>query len=273
MQAVIDFVQQTTGGVPQDVLDPDASGKAIRAIVNRMNMNTQPVQDNIMTGITRMGWVYGSKAADIYTRQSMLRTLGEDGTEGTEFLLQTVADDEGNFIETNNLRGKKFRAYADVGPQYENLREESVENIKGIGDFLKETPNGQQYLPALLAVLLENMEGVGLQPIKDLNRKNMLLLGLRKPEGDEDKKILAEAQQQAQQPDAQQEFLKSAAEKELAEGRSLDAGSVQKMADAQKKAAETAKIKSEIPQEQAKTLAELRKQAFEQAETLPFGPN
>lgn len=47
LQAVVEFIRDTTGGVPQDTMDPDASGKAIRALTKRMNLNTQPVQDNI----------------------------------------------------------------------------------------------------------------------------------------------------------------------------------------------------------------------------------
>ena len=122
-------------------------------------------------------------------------------------------------------------------------------------------------------MLLENMEGVGLKPIKEMNRRNMLLMGLRKPETEEDKKILAEASQKAGQPGPQDEFLKSAAEKERAEARSLDAGAVDKVASSKKKAAETAKIMAEIPQDEAKTLSQLRQDAFKQAESLPFGPN
>lgn len=273
MESVTNFIKETTGGVPQDALDPNASGKAIRAVIKRMNLNTQPVQDNINTGIEAMGRVYGSMASDIYTRQSIVRTLGEDGTEGREQLLSTVVDDDGNFIETNNLRGKKFRVYADVGPQYESLREESIENLKGVADFAKDMPGGQQYSQVILSAIMENMEGVGLKAVKDLNRKIMLLSGSRDPETDEDKKILAEAQQSANQPGPQDEFLRAAAKEAEAKARKQDTGAVKDVADAQKTAAETAEIKARIPQDAAKTLAQLRKEAFEQAESLPFGPS
>jgi len=280
IQAVLEFIRETTGGVPQDTMDPNASGKAIRAITKRMNLNTQPVQDNISTAIEWSGQVYQSMASDIYNREQMVRTLGIDGTDGQEHLLKMVMDEKtGLFKESNNLRGKKFRAYSDVGPQYDSMREETVENLKGIGDLLASNPSGQQYFPALLAVMLENMEGVGLQPLKDMNRKNMLLMGLKKPDTDEDKEFMA--QQSEPKPDPQAELAASLGKQAEAEAlkfqsqaRNLDSGSVKNVADAQKIAAETAKIQSETKISEVKTLLDFRKAAFEQsqsqAEALPF---
>lgn len=277
LQAVVDFIRDSTGGVPQDTMDPNASGKAIRALTKRMNLNTQPVQDNITTSIEWSGWVYQSMAADIYTREQMVRTLGIDGTDGQEQLLKMVMDEKtGRFVEANNLRGKKFRAFADVGPQYETMREESVENLKDIGDFLRETPSGQQYLPAVLAIMLENMEGVGLKPLKELNRKNMLIMGLKKPETDEEKEFMAKASQP--QPDPQAELMEKLGKQAEAEAgkfasqaRNLDSGSIKNIADSRKIQAETEKIISETAQGERQSLVEIRKQVLETAQGLPFG--
>jgi hypothetical protein len=279
LQAVVEFIRETTGGAPHDAMDPDASGKAIRAITKRMNLNTQPVQDNIVSSIEWSGWVYQSMASEIYSREQMVRTLGLDGTEGQEQLLKMVLDEKtGRFVESNNLRGKRFRAYSDVGPQYDSLREETVETLKGMGDMLSSTPSGQQYLPALWAVMLENMEGVGLKPLKDLNRRNMIMMGLKKPETDEEKEAVAKAQEP--QPDPQAELIQklgqqaeSEATKFQSQARNLDADSVKKVAESRKVVAETERIKSEIPLNRVKALVDIRKQAFEQAESLPFGPS
>lgn len=279
LQAVVEFIRETTGGVPQDTMDPDASGKAIRAMTKRMNLNTQPVQDNISSSIEWSGWVYASMASDTYNREGMVRTLGIDGTEGQEQLLKMVMDEKtGRFVEANNLRGKRFRAYSDVGPQYDSLREETVENLKGIGELLNSVPAGQQYLPALLATMLDNMEGVGLGPLKDMNRRQMLLMGLKKPETDEEKEFMAQAQEQQGQPDAQTELMQKLGQQAEAEAlkfqsqsRNLDADSVKKVAEARKVQAETAEIMSDIETNRAKTLVDIRKQVLETAQGLPFG--
>ena len=277
MQAVMSYIQETTGGLPKDTLDPNASGKALRAMMKRENMNTQPIQDNIAGAIEWSGTVYQSMAAEVYNKEQMVRTIGIDGTEGREQLLKVVMDEEsGEFVRANNLRGKKFRAYSDTGPQYESLREETVETLKMMGDFLKDTPAGAQYIPVITFTMLDNMEGVGLGPLKDLNRRNMILQGIKKPETDEEKKMLAAASEP--QPDPQAQLIEAAANQANAEakkfeseGRNLDSKSIDNVASARKKAAETAKIVSETRQGEAKTLVELRKEAFEQAQALPFG--
>lgn len=276
MQIVPGFIKELTGGAPTDIADTNASGKAIRALTKRQNLNTQPVQDNIATAIAWSGTIYQSMAAEIYNRQQMVRTVGQDGTDSMEQLLTTVLDEETNtFVESNSLRGKKFRVYSDIGPQYESLREETVENLKGIGDFLREMPEGQQYMPALLGVILENMEGIGLGPLKAMNRKIMIMQGHVKPKTDEEKKMLAQAQEPQEDPQAgliqaATNQANATAEKESAEARNLDSDSVDNIAAAKKKAAETAKIISETQQGEIKTFAELRKQTLEEAQGLPF---
>ncbi len=277
MQAVMQFIQETTGGLPKDTMDPNASGKALRAMMKRENMNTQPIQDNINGAIEWSGTVYQSMASEIYNSEQKVRTIGLDGTEGREQLLKIIMDEEtGKFVRANNLRGKRFRAYADTGPQYESLREETVETLKLMGEFLKETPEGAQYIGPIIFTMLDNMEGVGLGPLKDINRRNMILQGIKKPETDEEKKMLAAASEP--QPDPQAQLFAAAtdqatatAEKERAEARNLDSDSIDNVASARKKAAETAKIVSETEEGRAKTLVELRKEAFEQAQSLPFG--
>jgi hypothetical protein len=279
MQSVIQYVQESTGGVPKDTLDPNASGKALRAMMKRENLNTQPVQDNINTGIEWSGVVYGSMAAEIYNQEQMIRTVGQDGTEGREQLLRMVMDEKtGVFVRANDLRGKKFRAYADVGPQYETLREETVENLKLMGDFLKETPDGAQYIGPLIFTMLDNMEGVGLGPLKDINRRNMILQGLKKPETDEEKQMLAQAQEQQGKLDPQAELMQkmgqqaeAEAQKFQSQARNLDADSVKKVAESRKVQAQTAEIMSEIEANRAKTLVDIRKQVLETAQGLPFG--
>jgi hypothetical protein len=182
----------------------------------------------------------------------------------------------GKMVRANNLRGKRFRAYSDIGPQYESLREETVETLKAMGEFLKDTPAGNQYIPAIIFTMLDNMEGVGVGPLKDMNRRNMIMQGLKKPETDEEKQMLAQAQQP--KPDPQAQLIAAAANQANAEakkfeseGRNLDSKSIDNVASARKKAAETAKIVSETKQGEAKTFSQLRKEAFEQARGLPFG--
>lgn len=276
MGVVPDFMQSTTGGAPQDTLDPNASGKAIQAVIKRENLKTALVRDNIDDAITHSGEVYQGMAAEVYTTQRILKTISKDGTDGEVQLFESVQDSEtGRIIEANTLKGKKFKAYADSGPAYDTLREQTVEDLKGMLDALGGTPAGAQYTPALIAVLLDNITGVGLDPIKEMNRRIMLVQGLVKPETPEEEAMVQQARQ-TQQDDPQSEFLRAEAGRAEAEARSLDASSTQKVADARKKGAEVVEIFADIETEQQKLnlaaekqLAEERQAVREQVTALP----
>lgn len=259
MGLVPGFVRDVTGGAPQDTLDPDASGKAIQALIKRANMATQTVSSNISNAILWSGDVYQAMAAEIYNTPRIIGTLGRDGKDGTKQLFKNVQDTEtGKIVQANTLRGKKFRPHADVGPQYETLREQTVEDLKGMLTVLTNVPGGQQYLPAIVAILLDNITGVGLDPIKELNRRIMLAQGLVKPETPEEETMVQQLQQPQEDPN--QALIEAATNQQNAEARSLDAGSLDKVASAGKKEAETVKVFADIQDQEQQTGLDIKKQ-------------
>jgi hypothetical protein len=244
MQVVMTFLHEHTGGAPQETINPDMSGKAIQALMKRENMNTQNIQDNIRNAIRWSGEVYLEMARDVYDSERMLNIIGRDGSEKSVQLFETVLDEEsGKIQQINRLDGKRFKTIADTGPAYETLREQTVEDLKGTLEALNGLGKGEQYADAIIAIILENISGVGLGPLKDLNRKLMLTQGLVKPETDEEKQMLAEMQKPKDDPEA--DLARAAARQQDAEAQSLLASSEQKRADAAKKAAETEEIKVE----------------------------
>lgn len=277
LQQTMQFLQG--GEVPQDVIDPKTSGKAVNAIIKRINMNTAPIMENISDGIVLMGDIYQSMAAEVYTGHQMVRTVGLDGTDALKMLGKLTMDEEtGEFIEANSLDGKKFRAYADVGAQYETLREQTVDDVLSMLDRLKDTPAGQQYTPALLAVAIENMSGVGMEGIKQLNRRNMLLQGLVQPETDEETAFLQQASQP--QPDQQEQLIAALAQQAQSEAGERDSQAAENitkadlnLAQARKIIAEAGKIQAETEGEQvntAKTLQEIRQEVLNTRNVVPF---
>lgn len=278
---VPNFIKDVTGFFPGEAVDKEMSGKAIRALMKRENMNTQVINDNISNAIEWSGEIYQAMAQELYTSQRMIRTLQRDGTDGSEMLLAPVFDEEtGLPVESNNLRNKKFKSYADIGPQYESVREETVEDMKGILEILPTIQGGEEYTPIALAVLMDNMVGTGLEPLKDFNRKKMLTMGLVQPQTDEEIEFMQQQQQAAQQPDPQQALIEAATEQANAEARNLDAASVEKIANKGLKEAQTAKTMAEIGQNQEKInqsgqklLADIRKEARETLAKLPIDDN
>lgn len=285
------MMQAINADMPQDMIDPNSSGKAINAMVKRMNMNTQPLMDNIANAIEWSGVVYQSMAAEIFSEKRVVNTLGKDGAEGVVKIRESITDEEtGRMIEDNDLRGKKFQAYADTGEQFETNREQNVETIKDILQLpVMQTPAGEKYLAPLLDSLFQNVGGDGLEPINKISRNSLIMQGLMDPETDEEKKMVQDIKNQQQQPKAQDKLMESVTNQQNAEARSLDASAQDKAAAAKLKGAQvlkvfsdievdqsqkkndSAKTAADIKNEQNKTLIALEKQNREALEKLPVG--
>ena len=269
LQIVPSFVAATTGGAPQDTIDPNASGKAINALQKREDLNTQAMFDNIANAIEWSGSVYESMAQEVYSEKRSVNTISKDGTESTKELLKNVFDEKtGRLTETNNLEGKKFRVYSDVGPQYDTLRQQTVDDLKGMLEVLRSQEGGQQYTDAIIATILENVTGVGLGPLKDIVRRNMLMQGIVKPETDQEKEMVAASQQP--QGDPQAELVAAAAQQAIAEARERESKVLDNTASAQLKQVKAQKTLNDIQidnenvrTKQITTLADIRNQVFE----------
>jgi len=283
MGAIPAMIQSFTGINPVEAKDPDASGKGIIEARKIQNLTTQPVMENISTGIERLGVVYESKASELYTTKRTMTIIGADGSESTIQLMKMEQDRQtGRFVEVNNISGKRFKAYADVGPQYETQRQETTDTALKMMETFANIPAMQQFMPELGGVVIENMAGTGLESIKKLNRRMRLLQRTVEPETDEEKQFLIEQQQQQQQEDPQQELIEAATQQQLSEARNLDAASAEKIKSAELKDAQTrktlsdiqinqAKTASDIRVNEAKTLKEIRESIFRPLGQLPVG--
>ena len=272
LSIVPDFIQNVTGAAPNEAFSSDMSGKAIKALVKRENLKTQVVTDNIANAIVWSGTIYQSMAAEVYNTKRMMQTVGKDGTEGATQLLELVVDQEtGMQVEANDLSGKKFQSYADAGPQYETLAEQAVEEAKGMLETLGAMQAGQQYVPVLIATMIENTSGTSMDTLKEFNRKIMVSSGMVKPITPEEEQIAEQAREPKEDPQAK--LAEAAAQQQLAEARSLVASADQKTADAEKKRAETVQIQQETGlgdrQIQAKQQENLLDQAFKQRDDTP----
>lgn len=247
------YIEQQTGFNVGEAIDKEASGKALAKMIKRENMNTQVINDNIATAIAWAGEIYQAMAQDVYTTPRMMRTLESDGTDSTVNLQERVMDTQtGTFVESNDLRNKRFKAYSDTGPQYETVREQTVEDMKGVMELLPNIVGGEEYMPIALAVMMENITGTGLEPLKEFNNKKMIALGIKEPKTDEEIQYAQSLVEQANQPDPQQALVAAATQQAEAEARNLDAASAEKAARAGLIEAQTAETIAKIGQNQQK---------------------
>ncbi len=267
IQITQEHLRNSGGGAPQDTIDPSTSGKAVNALIKREDLNKQQIMDNIVNAHEWMGTVYQAMASEIYTGQRIMRIIDKEGKESEVRLNEEVIDEETErAVVRNTLTGKRFSVVVSTGPQYDTIREQGVEEMKGVLEYVVKIPQAAKYVPIVLAEILKNMPGVDTTAIQEMARKDLLLQGAAKPETDEEKELVRQASEP--KPDENEELVKAAAEQARAEADNLKASAADKMANVQKKAAETAKIESETEQGRTRTFLEIRKEIFATAQQV-----
>jgi len=247
LEVVPNLLSILTGDIPNESADPDrASGKALIEKIKRVNQNTQPILDNISSAIEWGGEIYQSIASEVYSERRLVNTLAKDGTASSVNLLELGVDESsGRIVTTNDLTGKKFKAYADTGPQYDTDRQRTLDQLIELFDKFSANPSAQKYTPAILDIILSNLDGVGLDPLKKQVRMSMILSGAIPAETDEEKQT-AELATQQQQEDPNQALIDATAQNQASEAASFQASAEQKDADADLKRVKAAEIAAKI---------------------------
>ena len=291
LQLIPAILDKLMGGAPQETFDANTSGKAIAAIKKVQDLATQPIMENFATAIQWMGVIYYSKAVETYTTNRMMRIVGQDGTETSVELMKNIFDTKtGEVIQTNNIKDQDFRVYSDVGPQYETLREQEVEEDKAMLAAMQNIPGSEQFAMVTLSNMFINATGPGSEAKRKIGRRNLILMGVMEPETDEEIQMVQQAQQQ-QQPNSQEEFLKASAKqaegeaiKFVSEAKNLDSKSLDNLASAELKKTQAVKNIVELSLDKAKTESDIRvneakiekeradidKEILEQIESLPI---
>lgn len=244
-QAVADV---TSPGMPQDVLDPQASGKAILAMQTRIDMQSFIYQDNLAFALRRDGEIYASIAAEIYDTPRKVKTITQDGSEKDVLMLQVVIDRQtGVPVVLNDLRNKRFEVYTDVGPSYQSQKQQYRSEII---QLYQSVPPQSPVSQILLLQYLMLQDGPQHDLLRDYANKQLLAMGIKQPQTEEDEQYVqqlqAQQQAQAQQADPQAEALLAMARESEAKAIQAMASAENQHATAEKNMAEAAKTMSEI---------------------------
>jgi hypothetical protein len=172
-----------------------------------------------------------------------------------------VFDEEtGEEVVINDITRGAFEVYADVGPSFQTHRDEAKAQMQELFTALAGTPEGQMALYTYFTL----QTGPETKHLRDYGRKQLILTGIMEPETEEEEQMLAQAQEQQGQPDANMvlamaEQMKAQADMLSAQSdaqddqmqRQIDAYKaetqrLEAMAKARKAGLETAKISTEI---------------------------
>lgn len=192
-------------GLPQDIADTDLSGKAVMALQARLDQQSIVYQQNFKHAKRRDGEIYASMAAEVYDAPRIVTVVGRDGRSKQVEIMQSIQDDEsGEIVVLNDLTNTEFEVFADIGPSHTSKKEKTVERLEKMATS---AAANDPMLHKLLILKIASMEdGTDMEDIRDYANKQLLLAGVKKPETEEEEAMIAQAQEQGDEPSADMIF-------------------------------------------------------------------
>lgn len=233
------------------------SGKAVEAIQSRLDMQTFIYMSNQAKLVRRVGEIWLGMAREVYVEPGRkMKTVGLMGEMGSVELMKPTIDEETGEIEMeNDLSEASFDVVSSVGPSFVSRREATVRSITNM-IAVSDDPETRQVLTSMA---LMNMEGEGIDDVRNYFRNKLVQMGVMKPTEEESQEMMAAMQNQPQDPNAI--FLQAAAEEAVAKAAKARADTVETVAAAELKRAQTIETLSKVDLQE-------QKQAMEAAQML-----
>lgn len=242
-----------------DKMVSNISGKAVEMIQARVDGQAFIYMSNFAKGMKRCGEIWLSMARDIYTEDKRkMKTIAATGEAGMVELMKPSIDQEtGAVVMENDLTSATFDVIADVGPSSSTKRQATVRALTGMLQITQDPETAQ----VLTAMAMMNMEGEGVGDANAYFRKKLLRMGVVKPTDMEAEELMAEMQGQPQDPNAM--YLQAAAENETAKAAKARADTVETVASAELKRAQTLETLGKVD-ETAQNMALTNAEAVQQ---------
>jgi hypothetical protein len=242
-----------------DKMVSNISGKAVEMIQARVDGQAFIYMSNFAKGMKRCGEIWLSMARDIYTedkrKMKIIAATGEAGM--VELMKPTIDQETGAVVMENDLTSATFDVIADVGPSSSTKRQATVRALTGMLQITQDPETAQ----VLTAMAMMNMEGEGISDANAYFRKKLLRMGVVKPTDMEAEELMAEMQGQPQDPNAM--YLQAAAENETAKAAKARADTVETVASAELKRAQTLETLGKVD-ETAQNMALTNAEAVQQ---------
>lgn len=248
-QALQDLLGNQQAG---EQIQPNLSGKAVELIQQRLDMQVFIYMSNLAKSMKRSGEVWLSMMKDIVVEHDRkMKTISPDGKTGQVIVNRPVIDQDTNQeVLENDLTKASYEVAVDVGPSSTSRRAAMVRAITGMLQLVTD-PGTQQIL---IGLAMMNMEGEGLEDVRQHFRKQLLRIGAVKPTQEEAKQLAEEQAQAGQQPDPQAQYLMAEAEKANATAGKVRAETVETIVSAELKRAQTAKTLADADAQQQQAI-------------------
>lgn len=214
------------------------SGKAIELVQDKLDMQTFIYVSNMAKAMKRSGEVWLGMSRDLYVEDGRkMKTLGsQDEVDSIDLNIPTLNEETGEVEYKNTMKDAKFKVAVDIGPSSSSKKSATVRSLMGMMGVTAD-PITQKVLSAMMMM---NMEGEGISEVRDYFRESLIKMGVIKPTTQE-AEDLAEALRNTP-PDANEEFLRAAAETERSKAAENKADTIKTIADTEKSKAQTVEI-------------------------------
>jgi ribosomal protein L9 len=225
-------IQEVTGGSQaMQQMPSNIAQETVNNLMNRSDMASFIYLDNMAKSLKRAGEVWLSMAREVYGSDREVRVVNEDGSDDIALMNAAVVDEEtGRTVALNDLSTGRYDVTVDVGPSYTSRRDATVSVLTNV---LSSMLPGDPMRPAIQGVILDNIDGEGMDDIKEFNRNQLLTSGVAKPRNQKEQAMVQQSQQ-AQQQQPSPEMIAAMAQDKLANAELQKAANEQ--ADIQVKA-------------------------------------
>jgi hypothetical protein len=242
-----------------DKMVSNISGKAVEMIQQRLDMQTFIYMSNMAKAMRRCGEIWLSMAKDIYVEEGRkMKAIGAmEEVQSVELMRPIIDQETGELTYENDLSKATFDVAVDVGPSFASKRDATVRALTGMMQVTSD-PTTQQVLQAMAIM---NMDGEGIDEVREFFRKQMVQMGVIQPTEEEQMAMMEAMMAQGQQQDPQSMYLMAAAQEAQAKAMQAQANTEYSLARAEETKAKTMETLSNIDIDQ-------RKAAIETAEKI-----
>lgn len=225
-------------------INANVSAEAIDLVQNQLGMQSYIYIDNFAKAIKRGGTIWLSMAKELYVEEGRrMKMIGRQDEVDSAELARPIIGESGIEYE-NDLTKASFDVGVDVGPTSSSKKSAIVRQLQALLPFTTDL----QDMKILLAMIYMNMEGEGIKDFRNYYRKWLVQIGVVEPTEEEQQELMAAAQNQ--QPDPQAQLAEALTQESLSKAEKARADTFLTAAKTEQTKADTAKTLASMENEQ-----------------------
>lgn len=241
------------------------SAEAIDSVQNQIGQQTYIYMSNMAKAVRRSGEIWLSMARELYIEEGRtMKVVGRQNEVDSVELSRPIDMGEGVEYE-NDLTKASFDLAVTVGPTSSSKRNATIKALTAMLPLV--SPDDQ---PIISSMIMYNMDGEGIQDVRDYYRGKLLRQGVMQPTEEEQKQIMAEMQNQP--PDPNTQYLQAAAAEAEAKAQKAKADTVLVITKAEETRAKTAETIAKMSRDERQEMMMLLQQ-IDQEQMAAAQPN